>query len=217
VPLLALLPADAATARVVVPLAADYMRVFFPRGLATAVGVYVLFRTTRGPDVLARHLRLRYERVREVVTIGTPAALEQSTTALAMVAAARRSSRPTGWATGSSRSCSSPRWGWVARRTRWSGRTSAPASPTALGFSLVALWLGRVPMVYGLAFLLGLGATGVWIGMATGHVLGALAAGLWFTRDTWKGAVVDGASASGATEPTEAGLPDPEPVGGGDD
>ena len=84
---------------------------------------------------------------------------------------------------------------------------------TALGFSLVALWVGRVPMVYGFAFLLGMGATGIWVGMTTGHILGALAAGLWFTRGTWKEAVVDTAPAAGATEPTEADLPEPDAAG----
>lgn len=85
---------------------------------------------------------------------------------------------------------------------------------TALGFSLVALWVGRVPMVYGFAFLLGMGATGIWVGMTTGHILGALAAGLWFTRGIWKEAVIDRETpGGGATEPTEADLPEPEARG----
>jgi hypothetical protein len=62
---------------------------------------------------------------------------------------------------------------------------------TALGFSLVALWLGRVPVVYGLAILQGFGPAGIWIGMAAGQILGAIAAGAWFTRGTWKSAVID--------------------------
>ncbi|MFC7156386.1 MATE family efflux transporter [Halomarina halobia] len=62
---------------------------------------------------------------------------------------------------------------------------------TALAFSMVALWVGRVPTVYGLAFVADMGATGIWIGMALGNVVGAIAAGLWFLRGTWKQAVVD--------------------------
>ncbi len=62
---------------------------------------------------------------------------------------------------------------------------------TALAFSLVALWIGRVPTVYYLAFVAGMGATGVWVGMALGNVLGAIAAGAWFLRGTWKEAVIE--------------------------
>lgn len=366
-PLLGLLPADAATARDVVPLAADYMRVFFlgtpflfgfflfsallrgygdtrtpmvvmalsvglnvaidpvlifgwfgapalgvtgaayatviSRGLATVVGVYILFRTTRGPDVLLRHLRLRYERVREIVAIGTPAALEQSTTALAMVALTGmvaafgppvvaayglgnrlislvflpamglgratntmvgqnlgagkpdRAERAVGLAAGAAAAVmvgvgvvalvaarpvvSVFMTTGTATATETIGLATdylriravefafigvfqvllgayrgAGNTRTALGFSLVALWVGRVPMVYGFAFLLGMGATGVWVGMTTGHILGALAAGLWFTRGTWKAAVIDRETpGAGATEPTEADLPEPEARG----
>jgi Na+-driven multidrug efflux pump len=62
---------------------------------------------------------------------------------------------------------------------------------TALAFSLMALWVGRVPVVYVLAFSFGMGATGVWIGMAMGNVVGAIGAVAWFTRGTWKEAVVE--------------------------
>jgi len=372
-PLLDLLPADAATAAGVVPLAADYMRVFFlgtpflfgffifsalmrgygdtrtpmvvmalsvglnvaldpvlifgwlgaprlevagaayatviSRGLASAIGLYVLFRTTRGPDVALRHLRLQYERVREIVSIGAPAALEQSTTALAMVALtgmvaafgppvvaayglgnrlislvflpamglgratntmvgqnlgagkSGRAERAVGLAAGAAAAlmltvgvvalvAARPVVSvFMATGTDTAAATidlatdylriravefafigvfqvllgayrGAGNTRTALSFSLVALWLGRVPMVYSFAFLAGLGATGIWIGMTTGHILGALAAGLWFTRGTWKEAVVDAPDAgpaAGATEPTEAELPeaDPEAEGAG--
>ncbi|PSP96661.1 MATE family efflux transporter [Halobacteriales archaeon QS_4_70_19] len=372
-PLLDLLPADAATAAGVVPLAADYMRVFFlgtpflfgffifsalmrgygdtrtpmvvmalsvglnvaldpvlifgwlgaprlevagaayatviSRGLASAIGLCVLFRTTRGPDVALRYLRLQYERVREIVSIGAPAALEQSTTALAMVALtgmvaafgppvvaayglgnrlislvflpamglgratntmvgqnlgageSGRAERAVGLAAGAAAAvmltvgvvalvAARPVVSvFMATGTDTATETidlatdylriravefafigvfqvllgayrGAGNTRTALGFSLVALWLGRVPMVYGFAFLAGLGATGIWIGMTTGHILGALAAGLWFTRGTWKEAVVDAPDAgpaAGATEPTEAELPeaDPEAEGAG--
>ena len=62
---------------------------------------------------------------------------------------------------------------------------------TAMAFSMVTLWLVRVPVVYYLAFETSLGATGIWVGVAAGHVVGAVAAGLWFTRGTWKRSVID--------------------------
>jgi putative MATE family efflux protein len=71
---------------------------------------------------------------------------------------------------------------------------------TALGFSLLALWLGRVPIVYGLAIVQGFGPAGIWIGMAVGQIMGAVAAGAWFTRGTWKSAVIDEAGDEGGGE-----------------
>ncbi len=62
---------------------------------------------------------------------------------------------------------------------------------TALVFSVLTLWIGRVPTVYYLAFVQGWGPNGVWIGMAVGHIVGGIAAALWFTRGTWKEAIVD--------------------------
>ncbi|WP_303651778.1 MATE family efflux transporter [Halorussus halophilus] len=62
---------------------------------------------------------------------------------------------------------------------------------TALGFSMVALWLGRVPTVYYLAFVASWGPLGIWWGMAFGNVVGAIAAVLWFTRGTWKQTVIE--------------------------
>ena len=62
---------------------------------------------------------------------------------------------------------------------------------TAMAISMVTLWLGRVPTVYFFAFVLGWGATGIWVGMALGNIVGALVAALWFTRGTWKESIVD--------------------------
>jgi Na+-driven multidrug efflux pump len=62
---------------------------------------------------------------------------------------------------------------------------------TALAFSLFALWLGRIPVVYYLSFVSDYAETGIWIGMAVGQILGAVAAALWFTRGTWKTAVIE--------------------------
>ncbi|MFC6786689.1 MATE family efflux transporter [Halobaculum halobium] len=62
---------------------------------------------------------------------------------------------------------------------------------TALAFSLLALWIGRVPIVYALAIAGDLGPFGIWVGMTAGQIIGAVAAAAWFTRGTWKEAVID--------------------------
>jgi Na+-driven multidrug efflux pump len=67
---------------------------------------------------------------------------------------------------------------------------------TAMGFSMLALWVGRVPTVFYLGFVTGWGPTGIWVGMAMGNVVGAIAAALWFTRGTWKETVIDEKEAS---------------------
>ncbi|WP_435335160.1 MATE family efflux transporter [Haloarchaeobius sp. TZWWS8] len=88
---------------------------------------------------------------------------------------------------------------------------------TALAFSLVTLWVGRVATVSYLAFDpvpllgvagLGLGPTGFWYGMAMGNVVGAVAAGLWFTRGTWKQAVIEEEVAGPAASVADGGSDD---------
>ena len=72
---------------------------------------------------------------------------------------------------------------------------------TAMTISIITLWVGRVPAVYYLAFIAGWGATGIWVGMALGHILGAIVAAAWFARGTWKEAIIEG----------EVGEPTPGP------
>ncbi|WP_312912617.1 MATE family efflux transporter [Natronosalvus caseinilyticus] len=62
---------------------------------------------------------------------------------------------------------------------------------TALVFSVVTLWIARVPVAYYLIFVAGWGTMGIWIGVVAGDVVGALAAIAYFTRGTWKGSIVD--------------------------
>ncbi|MEF8814544.1 MAG: MATE family efflux transporter, partial [Halovenus sp.] len=57
---------------------------------------------------------------------------------------------------------------------------------TAMTISIITLWVGRVGSVSLLVFGLGWGATGIWVGMAVGNVLGALVSVPWFLRGTWK-------------------------------
>jgi len=71
----------------------------------------------------------------------------------------------------------------------------------AMALSMITLWVIRVPAVYLLAFETTLGPTGIWVGVALGHIVGAIAAAAWFTRGTWKQAVIDSDSSDGPTEP----------------
>lgn len=62
---------------------------------------------------------------------------------------------------------------------------------TAMALSWLNLWGVRVPAVYLLAFTAGWGPTGIWVGMAMGHIVGAVLAGGWFLRGTWKESVIE--------------------------
>jgi Na+-driven multidrug efflux pump len=84
----------------------------------------------------------------------------------------------------------------VASAFRGSGNTR-----TAMGFTVLSLWVFRVPPAYllsvGTTVTLGglslsvpaLGATGVWYAIALSNVATAVLAFLWFRRGTWKEAV----------------------------
>ncbi|WP_049922849.1 MATE family efflux transporter [Halopiger djelfimassiliensis] len=149
-PMLAALPANPDTDAAIIPLAADYLRVFFlglpfvfgffvfvalmrgygntrapmrvmfvsvvinllidpllifgvgplpqlevagaavatviSRGIATGIGFYLLYYTGVGPAIRPEHLRPRLEYAIEITRLGVPTALEQSMTALALVA-----------------------------------------------------------------------------------------------------------------------------------
>ena len=353
-PLLALFPADEATARQIIPLAADYMRVFFlgapalfgffvfdslmrgygntrtpmmvmlvsvvvnvvidplfifgfgpipemgvegaavatviSRGLATVIGMYVLFGTDAGPDILSSDLVPDPARIREIVRVGVPTALEQSTSSLAMISLSvivatyspavvaayglgnrltsfaflpamglgRATNTMVGQNLGAGENDRAEAAVWLAAKiaatvllavavvavlfprpivavfmatgTEQAAATvsfgsdylrikaldfafmgvlqvmlgayrGAGSTKTAMAFSIVTLWLGRVPAVYLLAVVADLGPTGIWIGMAVGNVVGAIAAGLWFTRGTWKRTVVDAAAAADLDAP----------------
>ena len=62
---------------------------------------------------------------------------------------------------------------------------------TAMGLSIVSLWIGRVGSVLTLVFVFDFGTTGIWIGMALGNILGAVVGAVWFFRGTWKTAYID--------------------------
>ena len=255
------------------------------RGLATALGFYVLFGTNAGPSVGLPDFRPKARFIREIVRIGVPSALEQSSMALGfitltamvvtftpeVVAAYGLGNRLTslvflpalglGRATntivgqnlGAGQTERAERAVWLAATygagvmvligvvayvfagpvvgafldtgTESAARTielgteyvrvrafefgfigvlqvmlgayrGAGNTKTALGFSLFALWLGRIPIVYYLTFVLGYAELGIWLGMSIGQILGAIAAALWFTRGTWKRSVIDADAAA---------------------
>ncbi len=62
---------------------------------------------------------------------------------------------------------------------------------TAMVISVIALWVARVPLVYLLSYPLDMGATGIWIGMTAGSIVGGTVGAIWFTRGTWKEAYID--------------------------
>jgi putative MATE family efflux protein len=250
------------------------------RGIATVMGVYILFGTSAGPSVSVADFRPKLEYVREIVRIGVPSAIEQSATALGfitltimvisfapeVVAAYGLGNRLTsliflpalglGRATntivgqnlGARKPERAERAVYLAASVGagvmvvagvvayvfaepivsvFVGTTGADAeatvrfsveyvrirafefgfigvlqvvlgayrgagnTKTALAFSLIALWLGRVPIVYLLSFGYGFAETGIWIGMAAGQIIGAILAAAWFTRGTWKQSVID--------------------------
>ena len=74
----------------------------------------------------------------------------------------------------------------VAAAFEGSGNT-----PTSMGFTILSLWVLRLPPAYTLVTWFDMGATGVWYAMAFSNVATAVLAGLWFLRGTWTDSVVD--------------------------
>jgi putative MATE family efflux protein len=62
---------------------------------------------------------------------------------------------------------------------------------TAMVFSILELWAFRLPIAYALVTAGGMGATGIWLGIAASNVLALLAASAWYLRGTWTDRVVD--------------------------
>ncbi|WP_373190205.1 MATE family efflux transporter [Halolamina sp.] len=83
---------------------------------------------------------------------------------------------------------------------------------TALGISLVTLWVVRLPATYLLAFPLGWGPTGIWAAVALADVVGCAVALAWLSRGTWKRAVVEspttGTGTGAAPTPETAAIDD---------
>nr|WP_290811193.1 MATE family efflux transporter [Halovivax sp.] len=251
----------------------------FARGSATAVGLYVLFATSRGPTVRAEHLSPDFEVIEDVVRLGTPSMVEQTTSAMAMITLTamvvtfsppvvaayglgnrlitlvflpamglgRAIDTMVGQNLGADRPDRAARAVWLAASTGagvmlvvaviavtftepivaaflgdvpdapetialgveyvrirsvefafigvsqviLGGFRGAGNTKTAMVISMLTLWVGRVASVYALVFVFGWGATGIWVGMAVGNVLGAIVGVAWFTRGTWREKYID--------------------------
>nr|WP_303645975.1 MATE family efflux transporter [Halalkalirubrum salinum] len=349
-PMLALLPADAETQARIVPLAADYMRIFFlgmpflfgffifvsimrgygdtrtpmrimfvsvlvnvvldavlifglgpiprleiegaaiatvsSRAIATALGLYILFRTDAGPDIEVAYLVPDVSQIKEIVSLGVPSAIEQSSSSLAfivltamvvtfspeIVAAYGLGNRlislvflpamglsqaidtVVGQNLGADRADRAKRASRLAMgmtalvmavltvilyafpepivRVFLSADTpgasttigyavdymqiaafmfvfmgtlqimlgtfrGAGNTKTAMAFSMVTLWVARVPLTYVFVFVLGWAETGIWYAVLLGDIVGFFAALVWYLRGTWATKIIDEGPSTG--------------------
>ncbi|MBX0322636.1 MATE family efflux transporter [Halomicroarcula sp. F13] len=67
----------------------------------------------------------------------------------------------------------------------------AGSTRTALGFSIASQWFFRIPPTLVLITAVGMGAMGVWWGIAVSHVAAAALVGVWFLVGDWDESVVD--------------------------
>ncbi|WP_092903564.1 MATE family efflux transporter [Halostagnicola kamekurae] len=261
------------------------------RGAATLVGLWILFATTRGPAVSLEHLRPDLEFIEDIVRLGVPSMVEQSTSALAMISLTamvvtfappvvaayglgnrlislvflpamglgRAIDTVVGQNLGADRA---DRAGRAVRLAATTGAgvmilvavvavtftepivsaflgdvedapetialgveyvqirsvefafigvsqvilgafRGAGNTKTAMVLSILTLWVGRVSSVFVLVFVFDMGATGVWIGMAVGNVLGAIVGVGWFARGTWRNRYIDDPEPTPRAEPME--------------
>ena len=255
------------------------------RGVATVLGLYVLFGTDAGPAVRFEHLSLDLDVIKKITKIGVPTALEQSGASLAMVimtamvasfppavvaayglgnrlsslvflpamGMGQATNTVVGQNLGAEKPDRADRAVWFAGKlvavvmlalaviaattpepivavflpadTPGAAATlghaadylrimsvmfvfmgvlqvflgafrGAGSTKTALAFSMITLWIVRLPATYYLAFVSDWGATGLWVAVALGDIIGCIAAGLWLMRGTWKKTVVDHPTAS---------------------
>lgn len=69
---------------------------------------------------------------------------------------------------------------------RGSGSTRA-----AMIFSIIELWVLRLPLALLLLLVTDLGVEGVWVAVAISHVVATIITGVWFIRGRWLEAVID--------------------------
>ena len=249
------------------------------RGIASAIGLYMLFATDVGPDTRLEHLRPNLAFMEDIVRLGTPSMVENSMNALAQITLVamvvtfspavvaayglgnriislvflpalglgRAIDTMVGQNLGAGRGDRAAKSVYLAASTAAGVMVlvavvaviatepivsvflgdveNAPATiaygveyvrtrsvefafigitqvllgafrgagntKTAMIISIVTLWIGRVGTVLLLVFVLDWGASGIWIGMAVGNILGAMVSVPWFLRGSWKSAYID--------------------------
>jgi putative MATE family efflux protein len=85
------------------------------------------------------------------------------------------------------------------------GFRGSGSTRTAMVLSILALVVFRVPPAYVLVEWFGMGATGVWYGIAFSNVAILVVAGGWFLRGTWTDNVVDEGTGPPGVEPGDPG------------
>ncbi|WP_254279601.1 MATE family efflux transporter [Haloarcula marina] len=80
----------------------------------------------------------------------------------------------------------------------------AGSTRTALGFSIASQWFFRIPPTLVLITAVGMGAAGVWWGIAFSHVAAAALVAVWFLVGDWDESVVDEGSNEGANDTEES-------------
>ncbi|WP_276273318.1 MATE family efflux transporter [Haloarcula litorea] len=78
----------------------------------------------------------------------------------------------------------------------------AGSTRTALAFSIASQWLFRIPPTLALITVAGMGAAGVWWGIAVSHVAAAALVAAWFVVGDWDEAVVEEAAEDGEAAAT---------------
>ncbi|MDD5265410.1 MAG: MATE family efflux transporter [Candidatus Bipolaricaulis sp.] len=61
----------------------------------------------------------------------------------------------------------------------------------AMMLGIIRLWVLRIPLSLLFAFVVGLGSTGVWLGMSVSNVLSGIAAMLWLRTGSWQRSVIE--------------------------
>ena len=263
------------------------------RGGASVVGVYLLFSGTKGIQLKPAYLRPEARIIKQIVSIGTPSAIEQSTLALAQtfmtsavagfgtfalaafgignriaslifmpsMGLAQANTAMVGQNLGGGKPERAEKAAWTAAGLAFTvmiglgvmlflwpeplvnifieekgtavldmgsqyvriasfgyafmalmsvingGFRGAGHTRTAMVFSIISLWVIRVPLAYTLPGYLSLGTSGIWWAVAISNIGGGLLAAAWFRRGTWKKGI-KGVSGPGAR-------PGMGPMGGG--